>query len=62
VEIEHIPGLTASVVQQVLDGTLHIGFGFLPQDDAELLAVPDIGMSIVQKYGVHIYRLIAGSN
>ena len=32
-----------------------------PHNDAELLAVPGIGMSIVQKYGAHIYRLIAGS-
>jgi DNA topoisomerase III len=32
-----------------------------PQNDAELLAVPGIGMSIVQKYGAHIYRLITGS-
>jgi DNA topoisomerase-3 len=33
-----------------------------PQNDAELLAVPGIGMSIVQKYGEHIYRLIAASS
>jgi superfamily II DNA helicase RecQ len=32
-----------------------------PQNDAELLAVPGIGMSIVQKYGTRIYRLIASS-
>jgi len=32
-----------------------------PHNDAELLAVPGIGMSIVQKYGAHIYRLIADS-
>jgi DNA topoisomerase-3 len=32
-----------------------------PQNDAELLAAPGIGMGIVQKYGAHIYRLIAGS-
>ena len=32
-----------------------------PRNDAELLAVPGIGMSIVKKYGAHIYRLIAGS-
>jgi len=36
VEIEHLPELTASIVQQVLDGTLHIGFGFLPQENPEL--------------------------
>jgi superfamily II DNA helicase RecQ len=33
-----------------------------PQNDAELLAVPGIGMSIVTKYGAHIYRLVAGSS
>jgi len=33
-----------------------------PRSDAELLAVPGIGMSIVKKYGAHIYRLIAGSS
>jgi superfamily II DNA helicase RecQ len=33
-----------------------------PQNDAELLAVPGIGMSIVKKYGAHIYRLVAGSS
>jgi len=33
-----------------------------PRSDAELLAVPGIGMSIVKKYGGHIYRLVAGSN
>ena len=38
VEIEHLPGLTASIAQQVLDGTLHIGFGFLPQANSELTA------------------------
>jgi len=32
-----------------------------PQNDAELLAVPGIGISIVQKYGPRIYSLIAGS-
>ena len=32
-----------------------------PHNDAELLAVPGIGMSVVQKYGAHIYRLITGS-
>jgi RecQ family ATP-dependent DNA helicase len=31
-----------------------------PKNDAELLAVPGIGMSIVQKYGAQIYRLLAG--
>jgi DNA topoisomerase III len=33
-----------------------------PHNDAELLAVPGIGMSIVKKYGAHIYRLVAGSS
>ena len=33
-----------------------------PRSDAELLAVPGIGMSIVKKYGTQIYRLIAGSS
>jgi DNA topoisomerase-3 len=33
-----------------------------PHNDAELLAVPGIGMSIVKKYGTHIYRLVAGSS
>jgi DNA topoisomerase III len=33
-----------------------------PRSDAELLAVPGIGMGIVKKYGTQIYRLIAGSS
>jgi DNA topoisomerase-3 len=33
-----------------------------PRSDAELLAVPGIGISIVKKYGTQIYRLIAGSS
>ena len=33
-----------------------------PHSDAELLAVPGIGMSMVKKYGTQIYRLIAGSS
>jgi superfamily II DNA helicase RecQ len=33
-----------------------------PRNDAELLAVPGIGMGIVQKYGSRIYRLIAGAS
>jgi DNA topoisomerase-3 len=33
-----------------------------PQNDAELLAVPGIGMSIVKQYGAHIYRLVADSS
>ena len=33
-----------------------------PRNDAELLAVPGIGMSIVKKYGAHIFRLVAGSS
>jgi superfamily II DNA helicase RecQ len=32
-----------------------------PQSDAELLALPGIGLSIVKKYGPQIFRLIAGS-
>ncbi len=32
-----------------------------PQNEAELLAVPGIGMSIVKKYGARIYRLVADS-
>jgi superfamily II DNA helicase RecQ len=32
-----------------------------PQTDAELLALPGIGLSIVKKYGPQIFRLIAGS-
>ena len=36
VEIEHQPGLTASIVHQVLDGKLHAGFGFLPLQHPEL--------------------------
>ena len=31
-----------------------------PQTDAELLALPGIGLSIVKKYGPQIFRLIAG--
>jgi superfamily II DNA helicase RecQ len=31
-----------------------------PQNDTELLAVPGIGISIVKKYGAHIYRLVSG--
>ena len=36
VQIEHRPELTPFVVQQVLDGTLHVGFGFLPQEHPDL--------------------------
>lgn len=36
VEIEHRPELTPSIVQQVLDGILHVGFGFLPQEHPDL--------------------------
>ena len=36
VEIEHRPELTAAIVQEVLDGTLHVGFGFLPQEHPDL--------------------------
>jgi DNA-binding transcriptional LysR family regulator len=36
VEIEHRPELTPLIVQQVLDGTLHVGFGFLPQEHPDL--------------------------
>ena len=32
-----------------------------PQNDAELLVVSGIGMSIVKKYGARIYRLVADS-
>jgi DNA-binding transcriptional LysR family regulator len=38
IAIEHISGLTEGVVQRVLDGTLHAGFGYLPIPRAELLA------------------------
>ena len=33
-----------------------------PRNDAELVAVPGIGMNIVKKYGTQIYRLITGSS
>ena len=33
-----------------------------PRSDAELLAVPGIGIGIVKRYGTQIYRLIAGSS
>jgi DNA topoisomerase-3 len=33
-----------------------------PKTEAELLAVPGIGMGIVKKYGAQIFRLIAGSH
>jgi DNA-binding transcriptional LysR family regulator len=36
VQIEHRPELTPFIVQQVLDGTLHVGFGFLPQEHPDL--------------------------
>jgi DNA topoisomerase-3 len=33
-----------------------------PKNEAELLAVPGIGIGIVKKYGLQIFRLIAGSS
>jgi DNA-binding transcriptional LysR family regulator len=38
IQIEHIPGFTEMVVQQVTEGTLHEGFGYLPVQDRELLS------------------------
>ena len=36
VKIEHVPGLSSSIVQQVVEGTLHVGFGFLPLEHPDL--------------------------
>ena len=33
-----------------------------PKNDAELLAVPGIGMSMVKQYGAQIHRLIKASS
>jgi superfamily II DNA helicase RecQ len=43
------------------DRTLRSLAAACPKTDAELLAVPGIGLSIVQKYGAQIYRLIENS-
>ncbi len=37
VRIEHVSGLTSTMVRQVLEGSLHAGFGFLPIHEPELL-------------------------
>jgi len=36
VHIEHRGGLTSAIAQQVIDGTLHAGFGYLPQVHPDL--------------------------
>ena len=40
VRIEHVSGLTATLVRRVLEGSLHVGFGFLPVEEPELLVRP----------------------
>lgn len=37
VRIDHISGLTSTIVQRVREGSIHAGFGFLPLDSPELL-------------------------
>jgi DNA-binding transcriptional LysR family regulator len=37
-QIEHVPGFTEMVVQQVTEGTLHVGFGYLPIQSQDLLS------------------------
>ena len=37
VRIVHFPNLSAAIVQQVLEGTSHVGFGFLPLEHPELV-------------------------
>jgi DNA-binding transcriptional LysR family regulator len=36
--IEHIPLLTSTAVQRVVDGTIHAGFGYLPVSQPELIS------------------------
>ena len=38
VHIEHLPGLTATTVQRVVEGTVHAGFGYLPVRHPDLLS------------------------
>jgi DNA-binding transcriptional LysR family regulator len=40
VRIEHVSGLTSTMVRRVLEGSLHAGFGFLPIQEPELLVRP----------------------
>lgn len=40
VRIEHVSGLTSTIIQRVLEGSIHVGFGFLPIDSPELLVRP----------------------
>jgi len=37
-QIEHIPGFTEMVAQRVTEGTLHVGFGYLPIQSQDLLS------------------------
>lgn len=54
VEIEHQPGLTACIVQQVLDGMLHVGLGFLPQEHPDLMVRQLFEEPLVAR---HCYKL-----
>lgn len=38
IHIEHLPGLTPTTVQRVVEGTAHAGFGFLPINHPDLLS------------------------
>ena len=38
IRIEHLPGLTATIVQRVLEGSVHAGFGYLPVSHPDLLS------------------------
>jgi DNA-binding transcriptional LysR family regulator len=38
IHIEHLPGLTATTVQRVVEGTAHAGFGYLPINHPDLLS------------------------
>lgn len=40
VHIEHLSGRTSTIIQQVLEGTLHVGIGLLPIVHPELLVRP----------------------
>lgn len=38
IRIEHLPGLTSTSVQRVIEGTAHAGFGYLPVSHPDLLS------------------------
>jgi DNA-binding transcriptional LysR family regulator len=38
VQLQHFPGFTETVIRQVAEGKLHVGFGYLPVQNHDLLA------------------------